>query len=724
MIISSRLIRETEERYQERREFREELRQKISAGKVLEANSLQRVQKRLERLAHAEATTGSATVAALARVPGVALDTGDTFGTALERVIGKSDLISVNYLELALIVSRTVGRVHIRTSTGQNQGYGTGFMVSPRLLLTNNHVLGSTREASSSWVEFNFQDDTEGRLSASVTFDLEPEVFFLTDAHLDYSLVAVGERSRDGGGDLHQFGWNRLIEDQGKIILGEHVNIIQHPGGEPKQLALRENQLVDLLDDFLHYETDTAPGSSGSPVFNDQWEVVSLHHSGVPRRDDQGRILTRDGTPWTEDMGEHRIDWAANEGARASRIVQHFKEQALATDAQRRLRTEMLEADPATAPQLSYTRGPGEAAPQLATARSSSSPSIGEDGSAVWTIPLHVSVRLGQHPFPPGTGAGAASSSLGGHVGGAASDRTEPEGGRVVAPEDERLREALAELEAAGSKAYHEEDEDRQDRDSYYGDMPGPLDECEFFRWLSDLLRRTHADQPRYEPSKHVYPWVELHPDLKLRSVYSGREFDPEELIREDFRIDRERSARLRELLSAESASGAERIAQELSLLENSLPYNCEHVVPQSWYSKREPMRGDLHHLFACEPGCNSFRSNIPYFDFADFEEAVRDACGKREEYGFEPTASKGAVARATLYFLLRYPGEIDRTEQEYEPERLQTLLHWHDADPVTDYERHRNAAIFEKQGNRNPLIDYPQWASKIDFQSGLGPAV
>ena len=51
-------------------------------------------------------------------------------------------------------------------------------------------------------------------------------------------------------------------------------------------------------------------------------------------------------------------------------------------------------------------------------------------------------------------------------------------------------------------------------------------------------------------------------------------------------------------------------------LLEASAPYNCEHVVPQSWFSKKEPMRGDLHHLFACESRCNSFRGNHAYFDF------------------------------------------------------------------------------------------------------------
>ena len=156
-------------------------------------------------------------------------------------------------------------------------------------------------------------------------------------------------------------------------------------------------------------------------------------------------------------------------------------------------------------------------------------------------------------------------------------------------------------------------------------------------------------------------------------------------------------------------------------MLEASLPYNCEHVVPQSWFDKDEPMRGDIHHLFACESGCNSFRGNIPYFDFADFEEVVRNQCGKRESNKFEPSAGKGPVARAVLYFLIRYPGEINRTVNEYTTDRLEVLLKWHKDDPPGDYERHRNQAIFQRQGNRNPLIDFPEWATKIDFKQGLG---
>ena len=162
---------------------------------------------------------------------------------------------------------------------------------------------------------------------------------------------------------------------------------------------------------------------------------------------------------------------------------------------------------------------------------------------------------------------------------------------------------------------------------------------------------------------------------------------------------------------------------REFDLLEAGLPYNCEHVVPQSWFGKAELMRGDLHHLFACEIACNSFRSNHPYFDFNDFGERdiIRDRCGKLSANRFEPLQGEGAVARATLYFLLRYPGNINNTENEYQAERIKTLLAWHTKFPPIEYEKHRNAAIFEKQGNRNPLIDFPQWGDKINFVPGLG---
>jgi endonuclease G len=113
-----------------------------------------------------------------------------------------------------------------------------------------------------------------------------------------------------------------------------------------------------------------------------------------------------------------------------------------------------------------------------------------------------------------------------------------------------------------------------------------------------------------------------------------------------------------------------------------------------------EPTRGDLHHLFACESRCNSFRGNTPYTEFADFptlEKIVLTDCGKNEQNGFEPAHGNGAAARAVFYFLLRYSTEI--SPSELPPERLQMLPGQHDQDPVSDWERHRNAAIFRPAG-------------------------
>ena len=65
-------------------------------------------------------------------------------------------------------------------------------------------------------------------------------------------------------------------------MLGEVANIIQHPKGRRKEVVLRENRLVSRLEPVLHYIADTEGGSSGSPVFNNDWQVIALHHWGGP----------------------------------------------------------------------------------------------------------------------------------------------------------------------------------------------------------------------------------------------------------------------------------------------------------------------------------------------------------------------------------------------------------------------------------------------------------
>ncbi|NJN85878.1 MAG: trypsin-like peptidase domain-containing protein, partial [Leptolyngbyaceae cyanobacterium SL_7_1] len=342
MSIPYSTIEQTIQRYQQRQAPRTNHIEKLDAGLLLEVDTDERVQKRLARLENnpvAAVTIAESRATEFRSVETTVLSDQEFNKVVRERVLGQYDLMGIAYLELGLQVSRSIGRIVIRNSRRRVVGYGTGFMVSPRLLLTNNHVLTSPQDAQFSLVEFNYQSGIDGQVLQSQAFELDPAQFFLTSEPLDYSLVAV----KDDSQTLASFGWNPLIEEQGKVILGEYVNIIQHPEGKPKQLALRENRLVDLFDDFLHYMTDTAPGSSGSPVFNDQWEVVGLHHSGVPDQDTQGNLLAIDGQVWTPDMGEDRIAWKANEGIRVSSIVKHIREQPLAP-AQEPLRSEVLSA--------------------------------------------------------------------------------------------------------------------------------------------------------------------------------------------------------------------------------------------------------------------------------------------------------------------------------------------------------------------------------------------
>jgi hypothetical protein len=215
-------------------------------------------------------------------------------------------------------------------------------------LLTNNHVLPSAEAARTCLAEFNVEEPLPGQATPSVPFELRPNELFLTDVGLDFTLVAVAPQSTTGRA-VTEFGFNPPHAGDDPILESEKVNIIQHPAGRPKELALRDNTVTAILADFIHYEADTEPGSSGSPVFNDQWQLVALHHSGVPRKDAAGNWLLRDGTPWQKGMSDQLIDWVANEGVRLSRILAWVHDAPLATPEARALRDGLRGATPGDA---------------------------------------------------------------------------------------------------------------------------------------------------------------------------------------------------------------------------------------------------------------------------------------------------------------------------------------------------------------------------------------
>lgn len=287
-------------------------------------------------------------------------------------------------------------------------------------------------------------------------------------------------------------------------------------------------------------------------------------------------------------------------------------------------------------------------------------------------------------------------------------------------PIDELQHQALTRLNAARQKPYLDIQADTQNRNEYYAGINLDGDATTLRTSLTQLLSTTHQPRLPYAPTEQLYPWVDLHPDGHLQNVYSGVRVDPETVIRDDARIARARADRLMTFVRSRPAAGALELHAAALEVEHTLQFNCEHVVPQSWFGRSEPMRGDLHHLFTCEPRCNSKRGNIPYAELTD-DGTPNDECGRVQgTTGFEPFAGKGPVARATLYFLLRYPGVIGDRSVELQGTALAILLSWHTNDSASSYEQHRNAAIYEAQGNRNPFIDFAELTTLIDLNTNF----
>jgi endonuclease G len=250
----------------------------------------------------------------------------DTLG--FERVIGARDMVQVTFLHQALEAARAVCRLRLRGETPGPVGFGTGFLVAPGVLLTNHHVLETPEAANLALAEFDAELNLNYVLREQRIFNLLPDKLFVTDANLDFTFVAVNSVAHDGT-PLADFRWLRLLRESGKAINGEWVTIIQHPGGQTKQIVLRDNEVISLPKEyqarigpaFLHYTSDTERGSSGSPVLNDQFDVVALHHKAVPEYNADGEPLKRDGkTVWTEAMSDDERSWIANEGVRISAI--------------------------------------------------------------------------------------------------------------------------------------------------------------------------------------------------------------------------------------------------------------------------------------------------------------------------------------------------------------------------------------------------------------------
>ena len=393
---------DAEARYLAREDARRRARDAAERGDLWNVDTPERIRKRLDHIETISRTRPSSSVEA----PAI-----DDFIARLsrERAIGRNDLVTRRYLDLALAAARSVGRITVRSPSGALLGYGTGWLVGPGVVLTNHHVLESQADSATSEITFGF--DAEDAGAAVRVARLAPQRLFVTDAGLDFTFVGVAEADSVGR-PLSDIDYLSLNAQEGKAINFEFVTLVQHPNGGPKMFALRDNRIVDVLDEYLHYEADTAPGSSGSPVLNDQFEVVALHHSGVPARDSAGKVLNTDNLPWSEDQGEALVKWIANEGVRVSRIVARARDLVQKGTPEEVLLEAAFDVSSST-PRA--TLGPLPAEVRTADLTDAAPGPHISAGRATWTIPLQVSIGLGDlaagHPTIAGPGPQAAAGS-------------------------------------------------------------------------------------------------------------------------------------------------------------------------------------------------------------------------------------------------------------------------------------------------------------------------
>ncbi|GHF50117.1 endonuclease G [Deinococcus metalli] len=297
-----------------------------------------------------------------------------------EKVWAEADFVDAVFLTVGARAAGPVAR--LVTDAGRTP-LGTGFLVTPRVLITNNHVLEDVAAAGDAWAQFNYELGEDAIPRTPDVYALRPDLFFhaVSWEGLDFTLVAVGDRL-SGTGSLAAQGSCPLSDRPDKHAKGATVNIVQHPGGDFKKVVLRGNRIVARTDMVLHYEADTEGGSSGSPVFNDAWEVVALHHWGSPHLGTTGP----DGTP---------LGTQVNEGVRISAIVEALRA-ALPTlpAAARPYLEEVLAAPPLPRPQPGTAGLPvlGTAERSAPTQRSAPAPATVE---AHLSVPLEITVRLG-----------------------------------------------------------------------------------------------------------------------------------------------------------------------------------------------------------------------------------------------------------------------------------------------------------------------------------------
>jgi endonuclease G len=209
-----------------------------------------------------------------------------------EIVIHQDDMLPLWFLMSGYEAAKSVAKLLVPrydsgapAATGSGEavvGSGTVWLLTPDLLITNHHVINARhdkegaaspadliQQVEHSVAQFDFDaDGVEGQKTPVIRLEA-------SDPGLDYAILRAKESTGRKGLRIAPERLEKRLEDY------VPVNIIQHPNARYKKIAIRNNLVTSSAGDDLRYFTDTDFGSSGSPVFDDQWRVVALHRGAA-----------------------------------------------------------------------------------------------------------------------------------------------------------------------------------------------------------------------------------------------------------------------------------------------------------------------------------------------------------------------------------------------------------------------------------------------------------
>ncbi len=241
---------------------------------------------------------------------------------------------------------------------------------------------------------------------------------------------------------------------------------------------------------------------------------------------------------------------------------------------------------------------------------------------------------------------------------------------------------------------------------AYYAELDTSLRGDAFRAELAELITETHTTQTTYEGLVSVFKTADADPDNpgNILWFYTGTSVS---------------------FSSFGNGGGST---------------NREHVWPKnggSAFPEKSEAGSDAHHLRPTEATLNSTRGNLSFGEVEQttanivsengsttYGATADELCYKSGSFFYPAEGYRGATARILMYVQVRWGDDYNLefvlgAGSNKTIGDIETLMKWHLEEPPTEEEITRNNVVAELQGNRNPFIDHPEYASKIFCYDG-----